>query len=191
MSEDKQVVEITTTDLLEILLHGAVYDETNDSELIAALKLQPDKTLRTYGLQVFTDANGRERIGLIDSGRVPWTREHEGYQLANPVLLTAAEALLLGPLGTLVTELFAVEYNAINIDTASDTVYLTIGVDVAAGGALADQEHWVTLLPIPNRGKTGWQGPYIISGVDTIRGNAAAVDDIGVHFRVRRVDVEA
>lgn len=183
------ITEGTFRDIVEILLHGAVYDETNDSELLAALRLQPDKTLRTYSLQVGTDAAGRERIELIDSNRTSWVRNYDGYLQVDPVLMTNVEADLWVP-GTTAAEHYAVEFNIINIDTASAYVTVAIGHAVG-GGALTPTEFILRADTIPIRGQTGWQGPYIIAGDDAIRGNAAVVDDATVHWRIKQVDIGA
>lgn len=67
---ETKIVEASFRDIVEILLHGAVYDETNDTQLEAALRLQPDKTLRAHSLMIGSAA-GREALALLEDNRSP------------------------------------------------------------------------------------------------------------------------
>jgi len=152
--------------------------------------LEDDGTVRTWSLNVYRDAAGNERVGLIDTNRVPWTREFEDCQVVDPVLLTNVEADLFDPAGT-VDQVFAVEFNVVNIDPASLFIW---GVNVGhavGGGALAANEFILTACSYPVRGASGWHGPYLIRGNDTIRGYSGAVNDAVIHFRVCRKDIGA
>lgn len=190
MPDDTQINEVTFRNIVEILLHGAVYDETNDTENVATLRLEADKTLRTYALQVFMDALRNEQIALIDTNRVQWVREYENYEIVDPVLITNAEADLFDP-GGVATDLFAIEFNVVNINNAAAYGVLTSIGHAVGGGVLAQSEMFARDDSIPIRGATGWMGPYIIRGNDTIRGQAGALNTLTVHFRVRRVDIGA
>lgn len=71
MSESETVIaEVSFRDTVDILLHGAVYDETNDTELLAAVRLEEDKTLRTHSLAVGL-ADGNETVVLLEDNGSP------------------------------------------------------------------------------------------------------------------------
>lgn len=187
---ETKIVEITQAQLWELLLHGAIYEEANDTERHVALRCEVDGTLRTFSLQVGRGADGREHVFLVDTGGIQWTHSYENYQIVNPVLMTNAEADLFNP-GGVAGQLFAVEFNVVNIDNANPYVIITAVGHAVGGGALAANEYILRDDSLPIRGETGWMGPYVIQGNDTIRGNAAALNDCVIHFRVRRADIGA
>lgn len=175
-------------ELTEMLLRGHNRGGTGKGRPTVVL-LQDDGTLRTFSLQVLRDADGNERVALIDTNRVPWQREFKDYVQIDGVLLTGAEAELWAP-GTAAAQLYEVCYNACSIDTVSSVVDLTIGHGVGAA-AIAVADYWTRDEPLPLGCNTGWRGPWVIGGDDSVRGNAGAANDIAVSFRVRQVDVGA
>lgn len=162
----------------------------NRGDSPTVLLTEDDGTLRTWALQVYIDADGNERVGLVDTESVPWVHQYENYQIVDPVALTNAEADLFAPGGG-AAELYAVEYNIVNINNAAAYAILTSIGHAVGGGALAQSEMFARDDSIPIRGSTGFQGPHIIRGNDVIRGQAAANNTLTVHFRVRRVDIGA
>lgn len=189
MTVETKVVEVSFRDIIELLLHGAVYDEANDTERKAALRLEEDNTLRVHTRVVGETPAGLERPILINPDQIAWIQKYENYIQVDGVELGAAEAVLWDP-GGAVGEIYAVEYNAINIDVAADTVLLTIGHGVG-GAALTDPWYWADQEILPQGCSTDFRGPFLIGGNDTVRGNAAAVNDIAIQWRIKRVDVGA
>lgn len=180
------VAEVSFRDLVELLLLGEVYDEANNSRRQEPLRLEPDKTLRTYSLQVGTDATGRERVERVDDNRIKWVRSFVNYIQVDPVALPAAEADLWAP-GTTAADLYAVEFNVVNVYAGAAYVTYSIGHAVG-GGALGVAEFIARIETIQRRGATGWKGPYIIPGNDTIRGNVVGAVEANVHWNIQKID---
>jgi len=102
----------------------------------------------------------------------------------NPVNLPIADGVLWDP-GLAATECYEVEFLVVNQHAAAITV--TIGVDVAGGGALAAGEYWLYQWVIPLPGDSGWQGPFTILGNDVVRGLCPTIASGGVvHWRIVR-----
>ena len=186
---EKLIVEASLRDVVEVLLLGAIYDEANDTEQRVPPRLEDDRTLRIWNLLVGS-AGGRERLLILDTNRIQWTRPYDGYITVPPVLMTNVEGDLWAP-GGAVGDRYAVQFNIVNIDNANAYVEVVTLGHAVGGGAIAANEYIMRNEAIPIRGATGWRGPYVIAGNDTIRGNTAAVNDAAIHFRVRRVDAGA
>lgn len=106
--------------------------------------------------------------------------------LVDPVEVPAAEAVLWNP-GAVATEIYEVYFLVVNNDAGAAAVTVSIGVDIAAGGALAAPEYWMFNEVIPYPGNSGWRGPFVIGGDDDVRGVASVANDASIHFRVRRL----
>lgn len=264
MPEGPKITRISPEDLIEILNHGAVYDEANDTELPAPPRLEADRTLRTFSLAVGVDPTGRERVYLVeadgtvrgqvvlwetttpgpirargepiageacvslygtsvsgnvvaveneDSGelrvvqmgadeaanidrlrtdpnRIQWQRPYDGYLLVPSAEIPVAEAALWAP-GAGAAILYEVSFAVINNDAggaAIANVYVGRGV---GGGALARPHYWMFNETVSFPANSGWRGPFLMAGNDTVRGSAAVANDASIHFRIRRCDVGA
>lgn len=101
-----------------------------------------------------------------------------------PVNLPIADGLLWDP-ALSAFECFDVEFMVVNQHTGA--IVVTVGVDQAAGGALAAGEYWLYNYVVPYPGDTGWQGPFAILGEDTVRGLCPTAASGGViHWRIVR-----
>jgi hypothetical protein len=178
-----QLSVVIENELLESILKAV-----NRAGVSTSVLVDDDGTLRTWSLQVFQDADGRERIALVDENRAQVVRVYNNYIQVDPVLLPAAEAAIWNP-GADATQLYSVEYSITNIDAGGAPVTYSIGVEVGgAGGALTADEYWQFNSVLPYPGSSGWRGPYIIAGDDDVRGVASAANDAKVDWRIRRID---
>jgi hypothetical protein len=125
-----------------------------------------------------------------DPNRILWKRDYPGYVQVDPVEIPVAEGILWNP-GATAAQLFEVSFLVINNDAGAAAVTVSVGVDIAAGGALASPEWWMFNEIVPYPGTSGWRGPFVIAGDDDVRGVASAANDASIHFRVKRVDVGA
>lgn len=95
------------------------------------------------------------------------------------------EAALWTP-GGAATELYLVNVRIVNSNNTLPAAWVSIGVDVAAGGALAVPEYWLDHWVVPYPGETDWIGEHQVRGNDTVRA-VASVLNLQVHWRIRRV----
>lgn len=137
-----------------------------------------------------TDEAGNVDIQRTDPNRVPWQREYKGIVQVDPVNIPAADWLLWNP-GATATELYEVYFLVVNNDAGGAPVTVSVGVDLAAGGALAAPEYWMFNEVIPYPGNSSWRGPFQMAGDDDIRGVASAALDAAIHFFIRRIDLGA
>lgn len=120
-----------------------------------------------------------------------WTRLYEEWISVPSAEVPVAEAVLWNPGGT-TGEHYLVEFNVVNNDVGAAAIAgVYIGRDVGGGGALGRPEWWMFDETIPYPGNSGWRGPYFMNGDDDIRGVAGVANDASIHFRVRRVDIDA
>lgn len=125
-----------------------------------------------------------------DPDRIPWNRPFDGYVQVDPVEIPVAEGVLWNP-GAAAAELYEVEFCVVNNDAAGLAVTVSIGTDLAAGGALAAPEYWMFNEVVSYPGTSGWIHGGIIAGDDDIRGVASVANDASVRWRIRRVDTGA
>lgn len=141
--------------------------------------------------------HGKDEASNIDAqrtdpNRIPWRRPYPGYVQVDPVSMAATDSILWNP-GSTAAELYEVSFLVVNTNLPSPgAVTVRIGVDIAAGGALAVPEYWVLDEIVPYPGTLGWRGPFIIAGDDDVRGFCSTGASLAsIHFRIRRVDVGA
>jgi hypothetical protein len=201
MGEGDIVTKVAFEDLVEILLNGAVYDESNDSEYIAALKLQPDKTLRTYSLEI-GNANGQETLVELEDDGTPKvvlygkdsganqdplrtddaqklrTREFEPYRYVVPDDIPLANTdLYTVPASTLAV---------VEIEAVCSGVAGTITIHVRPSGVAAAASNLIVnglLLPINTVGVR--LGPYVMQAGGIVTAIANPANSITVHTYVR------
>ena len=103
--------------------------------------------------------------------------------------LTASEAQLWDP-QTTSGDLYEVEFNVVHhIDGGGvnrNPCKVTVGKGVG-GAAVAIPNWWMYANPLGYPGETGWKGPFILAGDDTIRGYSSAIKTALIHFRVKQV----
>lgn len=154
-------------------------------------------------IRLLAEATGEQRVAVVgtdeamnldnfrtDPNRIPWVRDYPGWEQIDPVEVPVAEGVLWNP-GADATELYKVSFLVVNNDAGGAVVTVSIGVDIAAGGALVAPEYWVFNEVVPYPGSLGWRGPFLIAGDDDVRGVASVANDASIHFRARRVDVGA
>lgn len=140
-------------------------------------------------------AYGSDEAGNLDSvrtdpDRIPWTRPYEGFRQVDSVEVPAADGVLYNP-GATAAQIYEVEYEVINNDAGGAAVTVSIGVDRAAGGALAAPEYWMFNEIIPYPGTSARRPGGLIAGDDDVRGVASIANDASIRFWVRRVDTGA
>ena len=105
------------------------------------------------------------------------------------VELTASEAELWDP-GTTSGDLYEVSYNIVHhIDGAGvnrNPCKVTVGKGVG-GAAVAIPNWWTYAEGLGFPGETGWKGPFIMAGDDTVRGFSSTIKTALIHFRVYQV----
>lgn len=176
-------LENETTGELRIVVMG------HDGAVPQRLGTETSRELRVE--QLGQDEAGNPDVQRTDPSRIPWRRDYPAYVQVDPVAIPSpGEDILWNP-GADATELYEVSFIVVNNDTGGAAVTVSLGVDLAAGGALAAPEYWMFSEVIPYPGTSGWRGPYLIAGDDDIRGIASAAGDASIHFRIRRVDTGA
>jgi hypothetical protein len=186
-TDDADKVVWLKNELLDAVMRGE-----NRAQRSTVIKLEDDGSVRAYCLQVGVDDDGNESIMLVDTNNIQWIRSYDGYLQVDPIEMPGAGANLWTPPAPFNTanDHYSVEFNIHNIDVAADYVVVTIGHAIG-GAVLADPGYIMRSDTIPIRGATGWMGPYIIAGDDTIYGWAGALNEANVHWRIRRVNLEA
>lgn len=132
-------------------------------------------------------ADGTWERPLADIYNIPFFHPFERIMQVDPVLIPAAEGILWNP-GAAFAERYDVCFLIVNIDPAGAAQTVRMGVDRAAGGALATFEYWIFNEVIPYPGSSGWRGPFHIPGDDDIRGWSSLVNTLAVHWRIVRTD---
>ena len=147
---------------------------------------------RTAGVSLHaTDTGGtvrgieNETTGELRIVTLPWTPERP-LQL-DAVLVPNSQGVLLDGSASLTSAgVYEVSFVIVNID-GTNAVTVSVGVDLAAGGALAAAEFYMTDVVVPAGGSTGVH-TITMAADDDIRGVAGAANDAAIHFtRVIRV----
>lgn len=175
---ETKVVEITQAQLLELLLHGSIYEEENDTERKVALRCEVDGTLRNYGLAVGHDGNNQERVQRVDASRILRTRPFEPYVFVAPDDIPAVNTdLYTVPANTL----SVVEVEAQSAGVAGTvTIYLRPSGDAAAAANVV-----VNGIAIA-AGSIGFRiGPYVMEAGGIVTAVAAPANCITVHLFVQ------
>lgn len=114
------------------------------------------------------------------------TTRSEGWLQLDPVSIPNSEGVLLDGSALLTLSDYEIWFNVVNVD-GTNSVDVSLGVDIGAGGSLADPEYWMFEHPVAGGAETGWTLGGIIGPDDDVRGVASAADDAAVHFRARRI----
>lgn len=117
-------------------------------------------------------------VNQVRTEIVPW------WTQIDPVVIPLAEGILWNP-GADATQLYEVEFLVVNNTAVPATV--TVGQDIAAGGALAQPEFWVGGETVAANSTSGWRGPFLLPGDDDVRGAASVATTLQIHWRIRRI----
>ncbi len=118
-----------------------------------------------------------------DENDTLWVHIWEAYVALAPVSITNAALTLWDP-ATTATDIYAVEFNVVNQDTANASV-LSVG-QATSGTALTSPNIWYNAQSLAAKAESGWQGPYIIPGTFVVNGESDADDRAAIHFRIKK-----
>lgn len=101
--------------------------------------------------------------------------------------LPAAEADLWNP-AQADAIIYQVMFTLVNNDAGFAPAAGTyVGREINSAGGLVRPYFWMFNETIPFPGNSGWYGPFYIHGDDAVRGYTTNVNEVSIHWDVRRV----
>lgn len=174
---DMKKVEVVFGGMVDIQICGAIYEEANDTELTQPVKLQEDRTLRTYSIFV-GNSGGEEATVALDAAQKLRTREFEPYAFVAPDDIPNAD--------TNIYTVPADTYAVVEIEAVPSGVNGAMTLYVRPNGVAAGAANIIANAVALNASTIGFRlGPYVMNAGGIITANANPANSGTVHVYAR------